>query len=116
MKFRIIRSKRTTLALEIKDEEIIVRAPQGASVREIDAFVNSHKDWIEKRIAKMKEAKRQALEKPLSEDEIDELVEKAKNTSRREWLIMPPSSACPTERSPSESRRPAGEAAARGGI
>ena len=78
MKFRIIRSKRTTLALEIKDEEIIVRAPQGASVREIDAFVNSHKDWIEKRITKMKEAKRQALERPLSEDEINQLVEKAK--------------------------------------
>lgn len=78
MKFKIIRSNRKTMSLEIKEEGIVVRAPLKASVREIDAFVKSHKDWIEKRIVKMKEAKKQAMEKPLSEDEISDLVEKAK--------------------------------------
>lgn len=79
MKFKIVRSKRTTISLEVKDEEnIIVRAPIGVSVREIDAFVNNHKDWLEKRIAKMKEAKRQAEEmQPLTEEEITELMDKA---------------------------------------
>ena len=79
MKFKIVRSKRKTIGLEIKGEDIIVRAPLEASVREIDAFVNSHRSWIEKRMAEIKEARRQAEEmRPLTEDEIDELTEKAK--------------------------------------
>ena len=79
MKFKIIRSKRKTLGLEIKGGEIIVRAPLHASVREIDAFVNSHKDWIQKKITKINEARRQAEEmQPLTEEELNELVEKAK--------------------------------------
>lgn len=77
MKFRIIRSRRKTLGLEIKNGEIIVRAPYQASVREIDAFVSSHKDWIEKRIARMNEARKIAEATPISEEELNDLVEKA---------------------------------------
>ncbi len=54
MKFRIVRSKRRTISLEVKEEEIIVRAPYEVSVKDIDAFVNSHRKWIEKRIEKLR--------------------------------------------------------------
>lgn len=49
-KYTIIRSKRRTLSLSVKaDGEIVVRAPYGTRTGEIDAFVASHAQWIEKR-------------------------------------------------------------------
>ncbi|MGM9652138.1 MAG: M48 family metallopeptidase [Eubacteriales bacterium] len=45
--YSLIRSARRTLSLEITPEgSVLVRAPQGLSRREIDAFVLAHEDWI----------------------------------------------------------------------
>ena len=45
--YELIRSRRKTLALELTREgQLIVRAPLRISRREIDAFVEKHKDWI----------------------------------------------------------------------
>ena len=44
--YEIIRSRRRTLALEIKDCRVIVRAPMRLSRTAIDAFVTSHAAWI----------------------------------------------------------------------
>ena len=55
MKFTIIRSSRKTLGLEVKEQGIIVRAPERASTREIDNFVRSHRDWIEKKLKILEE-------------------------------------------------------------
>lgn len=50
--YEIIRSRRRTLALEIKDCRVIVRAPMRLSRSAIDAFVTSHADWISKHMAR----------------------------------------------------------------
>lgn len=55
---QIIRSSRRSIALEIaKDGRLIIRAPYGTSLREIDAFVSSKQRWItEKQAAAKKRA------------------------------------------------------------
>ena len=50
--YEIIRSRRRTLALEIKDCRVIVRAPMRLSRTAIDAFVTSHADWISEHMAR----------------------------------------------------------------
>lgn len=51
--YELIRSRRKTLALELTREgQLIVRAPLRISRREIDAFVEKHKDWIAHHLAK----------------------------------------------------------------
>lgn len=51
MKYSLVRSDRKTLSLCIKDGELIVRAPRHASLSDIERFVHSHSDWIEKKMA-----------------------------------------------------------------
>lgn len=50
--YRIIKSKRKTIALEVNNNgEVIVRAPYFVSAKRIAGFVNSHTQWIEKKLA-----------------------------------------------------------------
>lgn len=44
------RSKRKTLALHVSHKKVVVRCPWQASRREVWEFVNSSRDWIEKRL------------------------------------------------------------------
>ena len=54
--FRVIRSRRRTLALEItRQGEVLVRAPLRASNEAISRFVNAHQNWLEKHLARRKE-------------------------------------------------------------
>lgn len=49
MKFCLVRSKRRTLALQVKpDGSLVVRAPHAARVSAIDEFVRKNGDWIRK--------------------------------------------------------------------
>ena len=77
--YNLIRSRRKTLAVEIKsDGQIIVRAPYRMPKKEIDRFVLEKADWIEKHLNTVK--KRQAARpqtKRLTSDEIRELADKA---------------------------------------
>ena len=51
--FRVLRSRRRTLALEItRQGEVLVRAPLSASDDAISRFVESHRDWLEKHLAR----------------------------------------------------------------
>lgn len=54
MNYTIIYSSRKTVALSVKDGEVIVRAPRGFSKKRIATFVEGHKDWIEKKLASQK--------------------------------------------------------------
>ena len=76
--YRLIRSDRRTMRLEIGSKGIIVRAPLHASKAEIDSFILEHKDWIAKALAKTS-AQREAAAKiqPLTYEEIKELADKA---------------------------------------
>ena len=51
MQYRIIRSDRKTVALQVKAGEVIVRAPRSMTREEISAFVEKHREWINKKLA-----------------------------------------------------------------
>lgn len=76
MEYRIIRSARKTLGLEITPEgELLVRAPRRVSARQIQSFVEAHQAWIEKHMAKVRSA---AVVEPLSDTELKALTVQAK--------------------------------------
>ena len=73
--YRIIRSKRRTMALEITAAgEILVRCPQRCTKAQIEAFVQSRADWLRKHLQK-----RAAQPKlpPLTTEEVRALAQQA---------------------------------------
>lgn len=76
--YRLIRSDRRTLSLEISPNlEIIVRSPYGVKQEELDSFVKKHEAWIGEKLEKMKRREK-SYPKELSEKEIKALIEKAR--------------------------------------
>ena len=80
MEYTLIKSKRKTISLEMRDDgTLIVRAPNRTTRREADAFVHKHEQWIKKHRKKMEE--RRALTQSvdwLTEEELKELARQAK--------------------------------------
>ena len=66
MEYEVIRSRRQTVALEIKNGKLLVRAPLLVSNARIAAFVREKQGWIEKRLAKAQA--QQNVEKLTSEE------------------------------------------------
>jgi len=63
MTYNLIRSKRKTIAIHItKEGQVEVRAPHKAKQKDINAFVISKRDWIEKHLKRMEEAKESRLD------------------------------------------------------
>ena len=61
------------------DSGVIVRAPLRVSKREIDSFVRSREQWINKRLAERERIREQAAcLPPLTRTELDELYERAR--------------------------------------
>ena len=73
--FPLIRARRKTLGLQIKDGKVIVRAPMRLPRATIDAFVVKHEAWIVKHLAK--ERAGQDVPK-LTEQEKKDLAKQAK--------------------------------------
>ncbi len=77
MEYKIIRSSRKTLALEVTLKgEIIVRAPRLTLDKAIADFVNSHEAWLKRTLEKQE--KRRELNPEPTAEEIKELRLKAK--------------------------------------
>ena len=77
MDYTLVRSRRKTLAIEVtREAQIVVRAPLRCPQRQIDAFVESRKAWIESALTRQKE--RLAQHPPLTEAEVEALRQKAK--------------------------------------
>lgn len=77
--YTLIKTKRKTLSLEVREDGLIVRAPKRTTKREADAFVRKHEAWIQKKreqIALRKERERSVPR--LSEEELKALAEQAK--------------------------------------
>ncbi len=75
--YTVIRSDRRSVALQIKNGELIVRAPRLMSEGQIARFVSDHEAWIEKHLT----AARQRPSEPaevLSPEELRTLMERAK--------------------------------------
>ncbi len=81
MNIEIIKSKRKTLAIEVKkDLRVIVRAPLFVSNKDIQKFVAEKSVWIENAIEKVKvrnEQKKQNLVQKFTAEEIHSLADKA---------------------------------------
>lgn len=74
----IIRSKRKTLALEIKPNgKIIARAPLLISERKIYSFVEEKSSWIEKSLKKLEASKSELGQNLLTKAELEELSKQA---------------------------------------
>lgn len=66
--YRLLRSRRRTLALEITAEcEVLVRAPLGLSRERIDRFVADHRVWIAEHLARQRR-RRDAHPEPTEEE------------------------------------------------
>lgn len=78
MEYKVIRSARKTLALQVTDKGLIIRAPLGVSDTEIKEFVLRHRIWIKKTLAKAEARKREAAGAPrLTMEEIRKLADQA---------------------------------------
>lgn len=79
MDYRLVRSNRKTLAIEVtKSLEVIVRAPLFVSKRKIEKFVLEHEKWVEKASEKIKKAVENRPAEPTL-DEIEALKQKARD-------------------------------------
>ena len=79
MDVEVIRSRRKTLALQVRETGVVVRAPWYVREKEIRRFVESHLDWIEKQLRKLEEAaSSEAGAAPLTEAELAALTTQAR--------------------------------------
>ena len=78
MQVKIIKSNRKTISIEVRMEEVIVKAPQRMTNREIQVFLEKKRDWIVKHQKIMQERAETINDQPrYTEEEIKELAEKA---------------------------------------
>ncbi len=80
--FKIIRSGRRTLSLEVRsDLSVIVRAPYFVTDEQIISFVESKSEWLEKHKRVMRERleseAQERTEPPFTEEQIRELAQRA---------------------------------------
>lgn len=79
MEYTLIKSKRRTISLEVREDGLIVRAPKRTSKREADEFVRKHEQWIIKKRGQIAARKAQEQSVPrLSEEEFQTLAEQAR--------------------------------------
>lgn len=76
MDYKVVYSGRKTIALCIKDDGLVVKAPYGTSEKRILEVIEKHKTWVEKHLAK-REA-RVAARASLTDEKIAELKKLAK--------------------------------------
>ena len=75
--YRLVRSNRRSLALEVTPElEVVVRAPLFVTEAQIKRFVESREDWLEKAIERVKARRESYI--PLSNQQISALKKAAK--------------------------------------
>lgn len=78
MEFEVIRSNRKSMAIEIKGNKLIIRAPVQATNEDINSCILKNKTWIEKNLAKAQVQQMAAASvKKLTMDEIRSLADKA---------------------------------------
>ena len=76
--YRIIRSNRKTLGLEINEKGLTIRAPKRATNTEIREFVLKNEKWILKNLKKYDTKKEEYADIPkLTDEQIKELAKKA---------------------------------------
>ncbi|MBQ5870073.1 MAG: M48 family metallopeptidase [Lachnospiraceae bacterium] len=78
MQVRIIKSKRKTLSIEVKTDEVLVRAPQRMTNQQIHVFLEQKREWIEKHQKILQAQAEMVKREPLyTEEDIKEFANKA---------------------------------------
>lgn len=80
MRYQLIRSKRKTIGIQVKDTQVIVRAPLRTPRSEIEGFLLRSADWIEKQILRQEEIKAKERANPverLTRQELESLAQEA---------------------------------------
>lgn len=76
MEYKLSRSKRKTISIQINNEgELVVKAPYRVPRGEIDKFILSKQSWINKHMEQAKKIQESVIK--LSGEEIEELANKA---------------------------------------
>lgn len=76
--YRVIRSRRRTMSMEIQEGALLIRAPQWAGEAEIRTFVEKHRSWAEKHLKKAEAIREAGKEiRPLTEEELRALAAEA---------------------------------------
>ena len=70
--YRLIRSDRKSIGIQITADGVVVHAPKGLSAAEIDRFVQSKRSWIEGHLSKIP-----APQPKFTQEEIEALARKA---------------------------------------
>ena len=79
MEIQLIRSRRKTLCVEIRQGQVLVRAPMRVSMAEIQRFVREKQGWIEKHLERARAQEAAAGDAaPLTDAEIRALAAEAK--------------------------------------
>lgn len=79
MEYSVIRSKRKSVSIEIKNGEVLVRAPKRLKDKEIEKFILIKKLWIEKHLEKYKDRQEKLKDlTPFSDEEIKSFTLEAK--------------------------------------
>lgn len=79
VKITVVRSKRKTLAIQLKPGEIIARAPLRMKEKDIFAFIEAKREWISKHMAAINRQQRLADElQPFTQEELNALALRAK--------------------------------------
>lgn len=80
IQYQLIRSRRKTIGIQVKDGMVIVRAPLRTCAQEIEAFVERSRLWIEKHLRLQEEMKKRQEEtgmKKLTRQELEALAQEA---------------------------------------
>lgn len=115
MKYELIRSRRKTLALQLRpDGTLLVRAPLLTSRRKIESFLREHEDWVEQQREKLARAER--AEK-LSREELEALKKQARPVFLARTAFYAPLVGVRAQRVMVRSQRTKwGSCSARGGL
>ena len=91
MTYTIIRSVRRSIALELRPEGLLVRAPYGVPRAQIERFVRGKADWIARRRAQLEAAQRRmASAEKLSDEELRALARQSKQLIPRRVAYYAP--------------------------
>lgn len=78
IKYTIVRSSRKTVAIQVKPDGVVVRAPYRVSEKEIQSIVESKREWILKHMSLLENRlEEQASVTPFTADEIYALADQA---------------------------------------
>ena len=85
MDIQIIKSRRKTLSIQVKDSEtVIVRAPNRCSKRDILKFIEKNQGWIDDKVEKARQQEEDAASiRRLTDLEMQELSDRAREVFKR---------------------------------